>query len=136
MARADALRYEVTSGIGAFIRPLRIVDRVNPSARHTRPPFAEYEPREYPWSGRHLLALLVATDALFIALHILNVVFSLGPPWSTRLRIDSERGMAETFQYVKTFWIAVLLLNFAVRRRHSVFAAWAALFGYVLADRR
>jgi len=80
------------------------------------------------------LALLVATDALFIALHILNVVFSLGPLWSTRLQIDSERGMAETFQYVKTFWIAALLLSFAVRRRHSVFAAWAALFGYVLAD--
>ena len=92
---------EMASGIGAFIRPPRIVDRVKPSARRTRPPFAEFEPQEYPWSGQHLLAeinkliaegnvrkLVVKTDDGHIFLTIpltagavAGGVLTLGAPW-------------------------------------------------------
>jgi hypothetical protein len=79
-----------------------------------------------------LLALLLAADAVFVGLHLLAVVS--GRPDGGRLSVSADRGFAETFQYVKEYWICGLLVMAAIRLRQLVFAAWAAVFGYLLVD--
>lgn len=87
-----------------------------------------------------LLALLLGTDILLIAVHLLNrhsPVFS-----RTDFSITADGGFAEVFQYVKELWIASMLVALAVRAWRSarsrascaVYLAWAALFAYLLAD--
>lgn len=79
-----------------------------------------------------LFCLLLATDVVFIVLHLIysysnlisNDVFSL----------EKDRGYSEIFQYVKEYWSALLLGLLAVRGHSFLYLIWSVLFFYLLLD--
>ena len=83
-------------------------------------------------SASSLLGLLIAADVVFIGLHYL---------WGTSailsndlFALTQERGYAEVYQYVKFFWIVLLLIAIFWKTKSVGYLAWAALFAYLLAD--
>jgi len=79
-----------------------------------------------------ILYLCVAADIVFIGL---NVLYELIPAVSDpSLQITLDRGYAEVFQYVKTFWIAGILATMAFRTRSLLYGVWVGLFTYLLLD--
>lgn len=78
------------------------------------------------------LGLLACADAGFILLHLLNASrVAAGDP---RFSLEEDRGFAEVFQYVKLFWIAVLLGALAYVTRHPAYVPWSLLFAYLMLD--
>jgi nucleoside recognition membrane protein YjiH len=79
-----------------------------------------------------LLVLLLSADAVFILLYILHlftqyashIVFSL----------EQDGGYGDVFQYVKWYWITIIMLWMFVKTRHIAFCFWGILFGYLLFD--
>lgn len=78
------------------------------------------------------LLLLVSADAVFVVVHFLRDF----PPFdSSRLfSLETDKGYAEIFQYIKTFWIVLMLAMIWMRRREGIFLAWMLLFAYLLGD--
>jgi len=81
--------------------------------------------------ARKLLVLLLLTDVVFIVLHILlggeqmsNVLFS----------IKTDFGYAEVYQYIKEYWIVLMLFFLALKAKEVVYFFWSALFMYFLLD--
>lgn len=83
------------------------------------------------WAGK-LFCLFVITDISFIILHIVYLAsnFSISDAFS----IEKDRGYAEIFQYLKTYWSALLLVYCAFQRRSLHYLSWALLFFYLLLD--
>ena len=69
---------------------------------------------------------LLAIDLVFIGGHLLR--------WGEAWRLDLDGGWGERWGYVKEAAIAVALLVVYRRSRQPIYAAWAAVFAYVLAD--
>lgn len=87
------------------------------------------------WSTR-ILYLLLATDLVFISLHLIHTYTSFTPSYvpSYLLSIEVERSYADIYQYIKEYWI-VLILSFVVLKRYSaLYLGWFLLFFYVLLD--
>jgi hypothetical protein len=82
--------------------------------------------------SKRFLILLILADSGFILVHLLHVHtrFFLGPLFS----IQRDWGYAEVFQYLKEFWIVVLLIVLAIRRASFLYLAWSLLFLYLLVD--
>ncbi len=80
---------------------------------------------------RQWLSLLLAADIAFMALHFYRKVHGAG---SGLLDISQDGGYAEMFQYLKEFWIALLLARAAVLRRDRWLWLWSMVFAYVLLD--
>lgn len=81
-----------------------------------------------------LLYLFIATDIVFIIVHIIhksNQVPSLAYAYYS---IEEDKGYAELFQYIKEYWIALLLSFLAVQKRSYLYLCWSLLFFYVLLD--
>jgi hypothetical protein len=78
-----------------------------------------------------LLVLLVLTDIVFIILHLLH---SLRVYFYPDLSLEQDLGFSEIYQYVKEFWIAILFVMIAFKRREIAFNAWALVFFYFLLD--
>jgi hypothetical protein len=80
------------------------------------------------WAGK-LFCLFVITDISFIILHIVYLAsnFSISDAFS----IEKDRGYAEIFQYLKTYWSALLLVYCAFQRRSLHYLSWALLFFYL-----
>jgi hypothetical protein len=78
------------------------------------------------------LLLLVSADMAFVAVHFLRDF----PPFdSSRLfSLETDKGYAEIFQYVKTWWIVVMLALIGWRGREGIYFAWMLLFAYLLGD--
>lgn len=89
------------------------------------------------WSIK-LLYLFLATDIAFIIIHLLNAYTDLIPTPRTLPKalffIDVDRGYAEIYQYIKEYWIALLLGLVAVRKRSFLYFVWSLLFFYLLLD--
>jgi len=82
-----------------------------------------------------LLFLLLLGDAAFVVLHYLSQI----APWvrfdnPELYSLETDRGYAEFYQYMKELWIGVLFLVLAVRWREVGYVAWALLFFFLLAD--
>lgn len=77
------------------------------------------------------LRLLIVADLVFFALH---GVYRLGLSQDLLLDLTRDRGYAEVFQYVKEFWIVLLLAGTAARSGDRLLWLWSALFVYVLCD--
>lgn len=78
------------------------------------------------------LLLLVSTDVGFI---IAYLVHEFSPFLGNRgYSLTMERGYSEIFQYVKTYWIIIMLAALWWRTREYVYIAWMLLFTYLLAD--
>lgn len=79
-----------------------------------------------------LLYLLLATDVVFIILHILYLF--TGIISNSYFSIEQDQGYAELFQYIKEYWIVLLLGLLAVQKRSLLYLAWSLLFFYLLLD--
>jgi len=78
------------------------------------------------------LVLLILADLVFIFLHIFHTYTSLLP--SSLFSIGRDRGYAEVFQYIKEFWIVILLILLAIRKADFLYLSWSLLFFYILLD--
>ncbi len=78
------------------------------------------------------LLLLISADAAFVLVHLIRD----HPPFfsDSLFSLEQERGFAETFQYVKIYWIAIMLAVVWWRTREGVYFAWMTLFAYLLCD--
>jgi hypothetical protein len=78
------------------------------------------------------LLLLIAADSAFVAVHLVHKHSTLLA--SDLFSISRDHGYAEIFQYVKIYWIAIMLALLWSRTRERVYGAWMLLFGYLLCD--
>lgn len=78
------------------------------------------------------LGLFLATDVVFIIIHIIYLNTNLIS--SELFSIEQDRGYAEFFQYIKEYWIALLLGLLGLRTRSVLYFAWSLLFFYLLLD--
>jgi hypothetical protein len=89
------------------------------------------------WASK-LFSLFILTDICFIALSILALSgywSDLYPDlYSNPYFIEVDRGYAEFFQYMKTFWCILLMGLIAIRQRSPLYLSWMLLFLYLLAD--
>lgn len=78
------------------------------------------------------LYLFLVTDLAFIVIHLVYVHADIlsNPSFS----LDQERGYSEIFQYIKEYWIALLLGALAVKHRSALYLGWSLLFFYLLLD--
>lgn len=75
------------------------------------------------------LFLCLATDMLFIGFHFLHAFTRFLP--EIYFDVSYDRGGAEAFQYVKEYWIMLLLVWLAWARSSPSYLSWAAVFGYI-----
>lgn len=85
-----------------------------------------------------LLCLLLATDLAFIILHLIYSYTSLLAldkliPANV-FSLETDRGYSELFQYIKEYWIALLLGVLALRNRSLLYLSWSLLFAFLLLD--
>lgn len=80
---------------------------------------------------RTLLLVLLALDAVFIALHGIRAV----TPWveSAMFSLKTDGGLPELYQYLKWSASALLLAAVAVRHRSARYLAWSVVFTTLLA---
>ena len=79
-----------------------------------------------------LLVLLIAGDLIFIFLHLLSV--ETGWMRGVKISLEADGGMPETYQYAKEFWMAACMTITFWRTRLRLYAAWSAVFGFLLLD--
>lgn len=82
------------------------------------------------------LLLLISADAAFVivhlAVHILSILSLIvqNPLYS----LYTDQGYGEIFQYIKTYWIVIMLAMLWWLTRDFVYVAWMLVFAYVLCD--
>ena len=89
-------------------------------------------------SLNQILLLLLLTDGFFIFLHIMHML----PPIKSAIPILKEqafsiyedRSLAEAFQYIKEFWIVLLLIGYSIKNRKLVYIGWILLFSFLVFD--
>jgi hypothetical protein len=83
------------------------------------------------------LGLLIAGDLLLIGLHLLHIYskhFSDIGFASTAFAVTVDGSLGETYQYLKMFWIVLLLTGVSVRTGRLSYLSWALFFLYLLLD--
>ena len=81
--------------------------------------------------SNRLLFLLLITDFIFVVMHVVLIRIGFDP---FLFSLQADLGLSEIFQYVKEFWIVILLVIAAIGCGKWVFASWACLFLYLLLD--
>ena len=81
---------------------------------------------------RHDLGLFLITDFTFILLHIIFTHTRFISDYAFSL--EADRGYSEFFQYIKEYWIAILLVFLAIRARSFLYLSWSFLFFYLFLD--
>lgn len=78
------------------------------------------------------LLLLISADTAFVIVHL---VHELPPFLGNRLySLETDRGYSEIFQYVKTYWIVIMLAALWWGTREYVYVTWMLLYAYLLGD--
>jgi hypothetical protein len=76
--------------------------------------------------------LLICADLVFIALHSINGLTSI---LDNRLfSFERDGSYPEVYQYIKWFWLIVLMLHISISRRSYAYLAWGLVFAYFLVD--
>jgi hypothetical protein len=75
--------------------------------------------------------LLIAADVVFVLLHFLLLVDSVD---HELLSLETDRGLAELYQYAKISLIVALFLSVRIRTGSVGYSVWALLFLYLLVD--
>lgn len=93
-----------------------------------------------PSEVKRLFLLLVLSDLALLLVHLLhkltvyylksNELFLYNPLFA----IETDLGLAESFQYVKEFWIFLMLCALARRHSQPSYLGWCSLFFYILID--
>lgn len=78
-----------------------------------------------------VLGLLIAADLAFVALF---GALAIGLTTDRGFTLTYDRSYAEVFQYVKQYWVVLLLSGMAWKRRAAIYAIFAAMFGFFLVD--
>ena len=89
-------------------------------------------PSEAKHAGFLLLYVLLATDLFYMLLHVLSYLiiwFPKGPFW---MMVDGS--YPESFQYIKEFWIVMLLIYLAVIGKLRALFFWAIVFLWLMLD--
>ena len=82
--------------------------------------------------GTLFLLLLLSADLIFCIFHVFH---KISPFFSDKLfSLGTDRGYSEIFQYVKTYWIAILFGVLWWRTRQGIYLVWMLLFVYLLCD--
>lgn len=79
-----------------------------------------------------LLLLLLSTDYVFIVLHIINRINPFEE--SNLFRVDYDGSYPEIFQYLKFFWMIVLLASVLIATKSKGYLSWVFIFLYFLLD--
>lgn len=78
------------------------------------------------------LILLLCADLAFIVLHSIHI---LTPFLSNSFfSIKKDRSYPEMYQYLKWFWIIIILVYLSILRRSFSYISWALVFTYFLCD--
>ncbi len=79
-----------------------------------------------------LFALLVSADLAFMLMHGMHA----WSPWlgGGHFSLESDRGLAEQYQYIKQLWIVICLGLAFLQTRSKAFAGWMVLFAFLLVD--
>ena len=85
-------------------------------------------------SALSFLVLLVSADLAFIALHFLSGLTSFSLTSDSDFQLTKDGGYPEIYQYIKEFWIMILILSVFVKTREIGYIAWATLSAYLLCD--
>jgi hypothetical protein len=84
------------------------------------------------------LFILISADLLFFLFHIGHLVTTDAIDLAAQNRspfvLGKDLGLAEAYQYVKEYWIILLLTYMAWDKRKFVFVSWAILFVFILTD--
>ena len=89
-------------------------------------------PQHHHASAITLLFLLLAADAAFIGIHLLQpIIPALASPLFS---LETDRGYAEVFQYIQEFWVVGLLLLTFRTTKNAGYVVWAMLFGFMFFD--
>ena len=78
-----------------------------------------------------VLTLLLATDAAIIGLDIFTWIAGLKIPFLT---IGYDRGLGESFEYIKLFWAVILSAWLAFRADRLGYLVWTLIFAALIAD--
>ena len=82
--------------------------------------------------GGIFLLLLISADTAFVIVHL---VHKFSPFIDNSLySLETDRGYSEIFQYVKTYWIVIMLAALWWRTRECVYVVWMLLYTYLLCD--
>ncbi|QQS37767.1 MAG: hypothetical protein IPM56_07410 [Ignavibacteriales bacterium] len=76
------------------------------------------------------LMMVFAGDLFYFIIHTYNV---LGPR-NPLFHIGTDGGYPEFYQYVKFFWISILLIYIAKKKKSYGYFSWALLFLYFMLD--
>ncbi|MEN8260835.1 MAG: hypothetical protein ABFS02_09660 [Pseudomonadota bacterium] len=82
-------------------------------------------------SSTKLLVLLLFTDLIFVFLHVFYNIHLLRDPLFS---MTKDGGYAEMYQYIKEYWIVLLLGIMAIKNSKMIYFTWSALFAYLLID--
>ena len=107
------------------------VNRRIPKAQTPKTQTKELMPNPLQAGSNRLLFLLLITDFIFVVMHV--VLIRLGFDWFL-FSLGADLGLSEIFQYVKEFWIFILLIVVAIGQRKCIYGSWACLFLYLLLD--
>ncbi len=79
-----------------------------------------------------LLILLLSADLVHIILHVVN---SLTPAFYNRmLNLTLDVSYAEWYQYIKFFFMMLLVIKLAFKKEPLRYLIWAGIFAYLLLD--
>jgi hypothetical protein len=84
------------------------------------------------YGASFILLLLIAADTAFVVVHLVHKHSTLLA--SDLYSLSKDGGYAEIFQYVKLYWIVIMLFALWSRTREPVYTAWMLLYAYLLCD--
>lgn len=79
-----------------------------------------------------LFYLFLVIDVAFMFLHL--IYSYTGFTTNNAFSLETDRGFSEILQYIKEYWIALILGVLAVRTGFFLYASWSLLFFYLLLD--
>ena len=93
---------------------------------------------DFKKEDNRLLLLLLLTDLIFILVHFLyriDAVYDINIISNNPLfSIEKDWGYPELFQYIKEYWIIILLVILSFVNKHIIYFSWTLLFIYLLLD--
>jgi hypothetical protein len=79
-----------------------------------------------------LFLLLLSADMAFFTIHSIKSFTRFIP--DNRFSIETDQGFAETYQYIKWFWISIEFALLSISRRSLSYVSWIFIFIYLLCD--
>ncbi|MFH1460166.1 MAG: hypothetical protein ABIG64_07350 [Candidatus Omnitrophota bacterium] len=89
---------------------------------------------DFSQDSSKFLTLLISADMAFILIHVVYLFYNPRGFNVSVWSLEVDRGISEAYQYVKEFWLVLMLGQTAITHYRAYLLSWAALFLYVLAD--